>query len=874
MADEIRLISGLREDLASLDIPVKAGNIIVGTDSGNEGLWIDVKSADDNDQITDCRKRIFSTNAWTQLRKTIGTEDGNDRITEKDEFVNEGSETLPVYFSNGTPKSVPSKYHLDLLPVMKDFLKNLSEDNSTTSVDMPREEKDYEDKTDADGNVIKGEDGNPIKITTDPYNIEVYASRIKGVISKENLPLEDIDNVDVGYYDGSKFYKDEEHKEELSNLSVNRIYIDITPDKGYYNYRWVDEQTGFVEISKSYVPDNKSIKLGSDDRTLSVNLGSSGGLGQNAEDGSLKLKASDGTLSVTESGVAVNIDGKSIKKNDSSGTLCVNFNPAGGLELAKETVGLQVKRSANSGLREDASGLAVGCGKGLEASDSVINIKMDSNTLGTDDNSCLTVLNSPKADKANALAVEGAVGTTIKPVYIDENGKPQAIAHTLEKDVPSNAVFTDRYLKVNTLIASPQTGTARYTDTDTYCGISLSSYEDNSQYHNILITGNQSTYKPFLVKGSTDKGIITDIGVGPCSPLMVQEADGSDDPSIYWWGLDNKTPAIVASAEYARNASNLTKGALSTDRLKDTLLESDGSKIKIDFIPTAVDEIIEGYLSLSEKNFYITKTTGEDGVATYSDICSPSTGKIYVDLDTDKTYRHSGVEGSSYIEISKSLTVDGKTIKKTDGLIGVNLDGKSLISGEGGSIGIKIADESLSMSEAGISVNTEAISEITPCYATFEEGGTITAYKDSSYEEKIQGQPSHLYTSMTNSDYSTGYIYNNSSSQYEPLLPRFDDTMFAYDNDKKAMTLYLSQGISGLTSDLYTGLHVKCNKGLGIEDENGISVRLADKSGLSFTGNALTVNLAEDSGLAINDSGQLYTKSPIVKFYDWTQEEE
>lgn len=863
MADEIRLISGLREDLASLDIPVKAGNIIVGTDSGNEGLWIDVKSADNNDQITDCRKRIFSTNAWTQLRKTIGTEDGNDRITEKDEFVNEGSETLPVYFSDGTPKSVPSEYHLDLLPVMKNFLKNLSEDNSTTSVDMPREKKDYEDKKDADGNVIKDEDGNPVQIKTDPYPIKVYASRIEGVISKENLPLEDIDNVDVGYYYGSKFYKDEEHKEELSNLSVNRIYIDITPDKGYYNYRWVDEQTGFVEISKSYVPDGKSIKLGSDDRTLSVNLGPS--LTQ-AEDGSLGLKAPDGTLSVTESGVAVNIDEKSIKK-DSDGTLRVNFNSAGGLELGEKGVGLQVKKSTNSGLKEDASGLAVSCGKGLEANNRGVNIKMDSNTLGIDSDNSLTVLNAPKADKADALAVEEAIGTDIKPIYIDENGKPQAITHTVEKDVPANAVFTDHYLRVNALVSSPQASTARYTDTDAYCAVSILS---DNPHHNILVTGNQSTYKPFLVKGSVDEGL-TDIGVGPYEPLMVQEVDGSDNPSIYWWGFDNKTPAIVASADYTRNASNLTKGALSIDRLKDTLLESDGSKIKIDFIPTAVDEIIEGYLS--EKNFYTTKTAGEDGTVTYSDVCSPSTGKIYVDLETNKTYRHSGTEGSDYIEISKSLTVDDKTIKQTDGLIGVNLDNKSLILDEDGSINVKIADESLSISEAGVSVNTEAISEITPCYAIFEEGGTITAYKDSSYKEKIQGQPSHLYTSMTDSDYSTGYIYNDSNSQYEPLLPRFDDTMFVYDNDKKAMTLYLNQGRSGLTSSVYTGLNVACNKGLGIEDENGISVVLADKSGLSFTDKALTVNLAEDSGLALNDSGQLYSKGPIVKFYDWTQEE-
>ena len=69
-------------------------------------------------------------------------------------------------------------------------------------------------------------------------------------------------------------------------------------------------------------------------------------------------------------------------------------------------------------------------------------------------------------------------------------------------------------------------------------------------------------------------------------------------------------------------------------------------------LPSFVDDTIEGYLNTSVDNrFYI-----EDSFTT---LISEETGKIYVDLSTNKTYRWSG---SQYIEISASLVPNNGTL--------------------------------------------------------------------------------------------------------------------------------------------------------------------------------------------------------------------
>ena len=91
------------------------------------------------------------------------------------------------------------------------------------------------------------------------------------------------------------------------------------------------------------------------------------------------------------------------------------------------------------------------------------------------------------------------------------------------------------------------------------------------------------------------------------------------------------------------NAITAQKGAASGLA---TLDES--GKILSTQLPSYVDDVLEGYLSSSK--FY--KTKASDG--NYSNEMAGETGKIYVDLNTNKTYRWSG---SAFVVISETLAL-------------------------------------------------------------------------------------------------------------------------------------------------------------------------------------------------------------------------
>ena len=91
------------------------------------------------------------------------------------------------------------------------------------------------------------------------------------------------------------------------------------------------------------------------------------------------------------------------------------------------------------------------------------------------------------------------------------------------------------------------------------------------------------------------------------------------------------------------NAITAQKGAASGLA---TLDES--GKILSTQLPSYVDDVLEGYLSSNK--FY--KTKASDG--NYSNEMAGETGKIYVDLNTNKTYRWSG---SAFVVISETLAL-------------------------------------------------------------------------------------------------------------------------------------------------------------------------------------------------------------------------
>lgn len=75
------------------------------------------------------------------------------------------------------------------------------------------------------------------------------------------------------------------------------------------------------------------------------------------------------------------------------------------------------------------------------------------------------------------------------------------------------------------------------------------------------------------------------------------------------------------------------------------------NKIPSSELPSYVDDVLEGYLH--NGNFYSMKLNAQNGYS-YQGEYTGETGKIYVDLDTSKTYRFGG---TAYVEISASLAL-------------------------------------------------------------------------------------------------------------------------------------------------------------------------------------------------------------------------
>lgn len=100
------------------------------------------------------------------------------------------------------------------------------------------------------------------------------------------------------------------------------------------------------------------------------------------------------------------------------------------------------------------------------------------------------------------------------------------------------------------------------------------------------------------------------------------------------------------TVNFVSGSSNLTVTGNASD---DTITIGLTGTLPSSMIPGSVDEIIEGYFNTDDGKFYQTKNN-----TTYSNEITGETGKIYVDLSTNKTYRWSG---SAFVEISASLAL-------------------------------------------------------------------------------------------------------------------------------------------------------------------------------------------------------------------------
>ena len=188
----------------------------------------------------------------------------------------------------------------------------------------------------------------------------------------------------------------------------------------------------------------------------------------------------------------------------------------------------------------------------------------------------------------------------------------------------------------------------------------------------------------------------------------------------------------VGNTTYTANNSLVTLPAYQVAGSYATL---DGSgKVPSSQLPSYVDDVIEGYYS-SGKFYYNEDKTNE---------ISGETGKIYTDLNSNKTYRWGG---SAYVEISASLAIGTTAGTAYDGASGAK--NASDISSLQNSVSANTADiESLKINTAA-KTHTHTFASITNKPTTLSGYGITDAYDKGSVYTMAEADARFVRASVT-----------------------------------------------------------------------------------------------------------------------------
>lgn len=249
-----------------------------------------------------------------------------------------------------------------------------------------------------------------------------------------------------------------------------------------------------------------------------------------------------------------------------------------------------------------------------------------------------------------------AAGSATQPVYFVD-GKPVATTYTLGKSVPADAVFTDtntHYASKNVVGAS--TATSNTATALTNGNVYINSVENGAVTSAHKISGTGTT----TVTSDASGNIVINSTAHPTSlknpnaiTISLNGAsqggyDGSEAKNI------NITPSSIgtytkaevdtavgkkANASHTHTANDIT--SVNASAITGVIAAAN--------LPSFVDDVLEGYLSAGK--FY---KSYDSTTKTYSEECTGETGKIYVDLPSNKTYRWSG---TAYVVISETLAL-------------------------------------------------------------------------------------------------------------------------------------------------------------------------------------------------------------------------
>lgn len=265
----------------------------------------------------------------------------------------------------------------------------------------------------------------------------------------------------------------------------------------------------------------------------------------------------------------------------------------------------------------------------------------------------------------------------------------------------------------------------------------------------------------------------------------------TDSLETQYSALPPQAGAVVAAF------SDLKNNYLPDNYIKSSLMGAangvaplnDSGIIDSTYLPSYVDDVIEGYYL----KYGTTYAFFKQNTADTQYLIIPETGKIYVDLNTNKTYRWGG---STYVEISESLAIGTTTGTAFDGKVGndhVNNKSNphSVTKAQVGLGNVdNTADADKSVLAAVSATNDSAGNRITDTYLR----------KDAVQSTTLDGKSATEVPSVSLVYSETAKIWTGTQAEYDALT--------SYDS----RTAYLITDPDIVYSDLNFGIFYGSNK--------------------------------------------------------------
>lgn len=284
---------------------------------------------------------------------------------------------------------------------------------------------------------------------------------------------------------------------------------------------------------------------------------------------------------------------------------------------------------------------------------------------------------------ATATALTSNAGDAMHPIYFT-SGKPKQCNDVLANSIAGNAATATKLKTAVKINGTDFDGTEDITTTNWGPQTTFKiSDGTNSGIETVSSGGGTVTITlPTTIKatlsGTADKAkaLSVSAAIGSASKPVYIDANGvpQECTSIALKantaGTADKAKALtsdiqlticgsVKNVNVSKNGSWTAKELTGYDTA-DALVPAVGGKIPSTYLPSYVDDVIEGYYL--EEKFYTTNSTSGTQMTGMA-------GIIYVDLNTNNTYRY-GTTSKKYIQISNPIEIGTTTGTAMDGGIG------------------------------------------------------------------------------------------------------------------------------------------------------------------------------------------------------------